>query len=81
MARVCDFCWKGTAVGNNIRHHVKKSQWKFKAPKKKRTFKANVQTVRMPVGGMMRKFRVCTQCLRTMMKDQVVKNPKVQAEG
>ncbi|MCX6807907.1 MAG: bL28 family ribosomal protein [Patescibacteria group bacterium] len=78
MARVCDFCWKGTAVGRHIRHHVKTSQWKFKAPKKARKFKANVQSIRLNINGMLRSFRICTRCLRTISKDEQVKSAKTE---
>ena len=69
MARVCEFCNKGTAVGGTIARRG--------LPKKaggvglritgrtKRTFKPNVQKVRALIDGEVRRVKICTRCLKS----------------
>lgn len=69
MARVCDFCGKGTTFGGSIARRG--------LPKKKggvglrttghtkRTFKPNVQRVRAVVDGEVRRVKICTRCLKS----------------
>jgi len=69
MARVCDFCGKGTTFGGSIARRG--------LPKKKggvglrttghtkRTFKPNVQRVRALVDGEVRRVKICTRCLKS----------------
>lgn len=54
MARVCDMCGKGVGVGNTVSHSNIKS---------KRTFRPNLQTAHITVGGQSKTVRVCTGCL------------------
>lgn len=56
MARKCDICGKGTTFGSNISHahNVTKRSWK-----------ANLQSVRALVDGTVQRIKVCTRCLRS----------------
>ncbi len=67
MATRCDVCGKGTVIGRHIRSNVS-ALWKLRAPKKSRTFKANVRPATIMVGGQATRVDVCTRCLRTMAK-------------
>ena len=81
MARVCEFCDKGTAVGGTIARRG--------LPKKaggvglritgrtKRTFKPNIQKVRALIDGEVRRVKICTRCLKS---GKIVK-PGVSATG
>ncbi|MCH8813474.1 MAG: 50S ribosomal protein L28 [Chloroflexi bacterium] len=66
MAR-CEVCGKGTAFGRRIRHKHS-GRWERKAPKTNRTFKANVQKKTFVVEGVPVRVKICTRCLRTMVK-------------
>lgn len=69
MARVCEFCGKGTATGGIIARRG--------LPKKaggvglritgrtKRTFKPNIQRVRAVVDGVVTRVKICTRCLKS----------------
>ena len=56
MARSCDVCGKGPAVGHKISHahNVTKRRWNV-----------NLQSVKAVVEGRPKRLRVCTRCLRT----------------
>jgi large subunit ribosomal protein L28 len=56
MARTCEICGKHRSVGNNVSHANNKS---------KRTWQANLQTVRAKVGAGVRRLLVCTRCIRS----------------
>ena len=68
MARVCDYCGKGTRSGGSIARRG--------LPKKKggvglrttghtlRKFRPNIQRVRAVVEGSVRRVKICTRCLR-----------------
>ena len=56
MARTCEICAKRRSVGNNVSHANNKT---------KRTWQANLQTVRAKVGGGVRRILVCTRCIRS----------------
>jgi large subunit ribosomal protein L28 len=59
----CSVCGKSTMYGQNIRH-VHSGQWATRAPRTKRTFKPNLQSVRTMVGGTSLKVKVCTKCIK-----------------
>lgn len=76
MSRVCETCGKRTQRGN-------KKSYRGKAKylggvgvkitgKVKRTFKPNLQKVRVEVNGTRKRMTVCTRCLR---KGKVQKRP------
>jgi large subunit ribosomal protein L28 len=56
MARTCEICGKHRSVGNNVSHANNRT---------KRTWQANLQTVRAKVSGGVRRVLVCTRCLRS----------------
>lgn len=56
MARRCEICGKGPAVGRNVSHAHNVTR---------RRFQANIQTVRAVVNGTVKRLRVCTRCIRS----------------
>lgn len=56
MANYCEACGKGTATGFNVSHSHLKT---------KRTWKPNIQRVRVLVDGQVKRMNVCTRCLRS----------------
>lgn len=56
MAKRCDICGKGPAVGRNVSHAHNVTR---------RRFEANIQRVRAVINGGVRRIRVCTRCLRS----------------
>ena len=69
MAR-CDVCAKTTAYGRNIRHKHS-GRWERKAPRTNRTFEPNVQNRTFRIEGISIRLKICTRCLRTMLKTAV----------
>lgn len=63
MARVCDICGKGPTFGNHVSHANNK---------RARRWYPNLQRVRILDGGVVRRVRVCTQCLKS---NRVTKAP------
>ncbi len=72
MATRCEVCGKGTMIGRSIRSNVS-ALWKLRAPKKSRTFKANIRPATIMVEGAATRVKICTRCLRTRAKTQKVK--------
>lgn len=56
MARSCELCGKSRSTGNNVSHANNKT---------KRTWQANLQTVRAKVEGGVRRILACTRCIRS----------------
>lgn len=56
MSRVCSVCNKGQASGNNVSHSNRKTR---------RTFKANVQKVKIVKDGKVQSAYVCARCLKS----------------
>ncbi|WP_300279797.1 50S ribosomal protein L28 [Peptacetobacter sp.] len=56
MSRVCSVCGKGKHSGNTVSHSNKHN---------KRTWSANLRTVRAVVDGTPKRVKVCTRCLRS----------------
>ncbi len=56
MARRCEVCGKGPAVGRNVSHAHNVTR---------RRFEANIQTVRALVNGSVKRIKVCTRCIRS----------------
>jgi len=63
MAHVCDICGKGPQFGQNIRH-VHSGAWALRAPRTKRRWLPNLQTVRAVQNGETKRLRVCTRCIK-----------------
>ena len=55
MSNVCAVCGKRSAVGHNVSKANNKT---------KRTFRPNLQRVRIRAGGIAQRVRVCTACLK-----------------
>jgi large subunit ribosomal protein L28 len=51
---ICYTCKKGIAFGNNVSHANNKTR---------RTWKPNLQVVRIVIDGKITKVKVCTRCL------------------
>jgi large subunit ribosomal protein L28 len=56
MAKRCEVCGKGPAVGRNISHAHNVTP---------RRFEPNLQRVKVAVNGGSKHMRVCTRCLRS----------------
>ena len=56
MARVCEICGKGPIAGHNVSHANNKTP---------RRWYPNLQRVRVVVNGVVRRARVCTQCIKS----------------
>ena len=52
----CEICDKEVAFGNNVSHSNRKTS---------RTYKPNVQSVRVKVNGAAKTMNVCTKCLKS----------------
>jgi large subunit ribosomal protein L28 len=59
LAQRCDICGKAPASGSNVSHSNRHT---------KRRFQPNIQSARLPVGGEVKRVKVCTRCLRTAYK-------------
>jgi large subunit ribosomal protein L28 len=56
MARVCEICGKGPIAGHNVSHANNKTP---------RRWYPNLQRVRVVMNGVVRRIRVCTQCIKS----------------
>jgi large subunit ribosomal protein L28 len=69
MARVCEFCGKGTATGKSIARRglpKKKGGVGLRITgRSKRTFKPNIQRVRAVVDGVATRVKICTRCMKS----------------
>ncbi len=74
MARVCEICGKRTRRGNKITTRGKAKHLGGVGTKitgkVKRTFKPNLQKIRVQVGGTVKRMKVCTRCIRTGSVDK-----------
>ena len=63
MAKVCEVCGKGKVSGNIVtfsNRHIKRS------------WKPNVQKVRVIVDGTPKRMNVCTRCLRSKRVERAI---------
>ena len=56
MAQRCEICGKGPMSGNRVSHAHNVTH---------RRFNPNLQRVRTKMGGVQRRLKVCTRCLRS----------------
>ena len=56
MARVCEICGKGPIAGHNVSHANNKTP---------RRWYPNLQRVRVVVNGVVKRIRVCAQCIKS----------------
>ncbi len=54
--RQCEVCGKGVISGNKVSHSNRHSR---------RSWRANIRTVKALVNGSPQKIKVCTRCLRS----------------
>jgi large subunit ribosomal protein L28 len=55
MSQHCDICGKGPGYGNHVSHSDLKT---------KRRFMPNLQRIRIVIGGVTRRAKVCTSCIK-----------------
>jgi large subunit ribosomal protein L28 len=63
MGKACDLCGKGGQSGQNIRH-VHSGAWARKAPRTKRRYYPNLQTVTIQTKGGKKRLQICAKCLK-----------------
>ncbi len=63
MANICSICAKSAMSGQNIRH-PHSGAWATRAPRTKRSFKPNLQSVKTLVAGTSRRVKVCAKCIK-----------------
>ena len=56
MSKKCEICGKGQVSGNNVSHSNRHT---------KRTWGANIQSVKVSENGTVSHINVCTRCLRS----------------
>ncbi len=56
MARICEVCGKKPISGNNVSHSHHKTR---------RRWLPNLQRVRAHVNGVVKRIKVCTNCLKS----------------
>ena len=69
MPRVCEICGKRTTFGRSIsrrgRAKAKGGIGKKTTGISRRTFKPNIQRIRVLAHGSVRRMKVCAQCIRS----------------
>jgi large subunit ribosomal protein L28 len=56
MARICEVCGKGSQTGNNVSHANNRT---------KKTWRPNLQKVRVQTENGIKSIKVCTQCIKS----------------
>lgn len=69
MAKVCENCGKGIMIGHNVSHAKNRTR---------KVFKPNLHVSRVMVGGVMRRMKLCTKCLRMFKKQAIVASEKAE---
>jgi large subunit ribosomal protein L28 len=59
MSARCDVCRRKPMYGHNVSHSNRKTN---------RRFNLNLQSRRILIDGEMKRVKICTRCLRTMVK-------------
>ena len=67
----CYHCGKGLLFGRSHTHHrgVAGGRWKKRAPKTRRFFRPNLQSVDIMEEGAVIRVKLCTKCLKRIKKD------------
>ena len=63
MSNKCEICNKEISFGCNVSHSHRKTN---------RTFKPNIQKVKVEVNGSVKKIKVCTKCLKSNKVKKVI---------
>ncbi|MCM8804474.1 MAG: 50S ribosomal protein L28 [Candidatus Omnitrophica bacterium] len=56
MAKRCEICGKEGRSGNRVSHSNRKTR---------RTWKPNIQNVRVEYNGIIKRMKICTKCLKS----------------
>lgn len=59
MSARCDVCGRGAQYGHYVSHSNRKTN---------RRFNVNLQKRRLMIDGVVKNVKICTRCLRTMVK-------------
>lgn len=68
----CMNCGKGVMYGHNVSHAKNRTR---------KIFKPNLQAARIMLGGIMKKLRLCTSCLRMMKRSTAKPKAPVAAKA
>ena len=63
MANRCEICGKGPQFGQNIRH-VHSGSWALRAPRTKRRWLPNLQSIRIVQNKTPKRAKVCSKCMK-----------------
>jgi len=71
MAYICDNCGRHSHRGRQHTHHtgVAGGQWKKRAQRTDRVFRANLHWISLPVQGSLQRMRLCTDCISRVKFD------------
>jgi len=69
MAMRCDNCGKGVMYGHNVSHSKRRTA---------KVFKPNLHNAKILIGGVTKRYRLCTKCLR--MLKPVRKNQEIEVK-
>ena len=83
MSRRCEYCERRTRFGNKVTRRGKAKYLggvgRKITGKSRRTFKANIQRIRIEDANGVRRVKICTQCMRSGKVRKPVPRPKVAA--
>lgn len=73
MAYKCFNCSKGNQQSVRSQHHkgVAGGQWKHKAQKSSKLFKANLHSLRVVLDGTIKRVKLCTDCISLLRKGRL----------
>ncbi|HKW23261.1 MAG TPA: 50S ribosomal protein L28 [Ktedonobacterales bacterium] len=72
MSARCDVCHRKPMYGHNVSHSNRKTN---------RRFNLNLQSRRLLIDGEMKRVKICTRCLRTMVKVPKVRKITLAAQA
>jgi len=64
MSKQCELCNKKPLKGNNVSHSNRRTKTRWMP---------NLQILKLDIGGITKKVKLCTGCLRTYIKKNSVK--------
>lgn len=70
MGMKCENCGKGIMYGHNVSHSKRRTR---------KIFKPNLHTLRVVVGGAVKKMKLCTKCIR-LLKGKSTRDVKKNLE-
>lgn len=82
MANYCELCAKQTMAGRHIRH-AHSVGWLYRAPKKPRTFKANLRKVQLYNEDGTKSFKVtsCMKCYKKLRNEAEAEMQAMEAQA